>query len=97
MQVDISVNVGGRHMSHSLEVKYAGIVYYNFRYEIFFVYKCQQLFGGACWMPMPGIAMYSATKAYIRAFSRAFRIEMKDYDVSVTVACPGGRGSMWSP
>lgn len=39
---------------------------------------------------MPGIAMYSATKAYIRAFSRAYRIEMKDCGVSVTVACPGG-------
>ncbi len=44
----------------------------------------------SCWMPMPGIAMYSATKAYIRAFSRALRIELKDSGVSVTVACPGG-------
>ena len=44
----------------------------------------------SCWMPMPGIAMYSATKAYIRAFSRAYRVEMKDSGVSVTVACPGG-------
>lgn len=44
----------------------------------------------ACWMPMPGIAVYSATKAYIRAFSRALRIEMKGAGVSVTVACPGG-------
>jgi len=44
----------------------------------------------SCWMPMPGIAMYSATKAYIRAFSRALRIELKGYGVSVTVACPGG-------
>lgn len=44
----------------------------------------------SCWMPMPGITMYSATKAYIRAFSRALRIEMKDRGVSVTVACPGG-------
>ncbi|MCM1517121.1 MAG: SDR family NAD(P)-dependent oxidoreductase [Pseudoflavonifractor sp.] len=44
----------------------------------------------SCWMPMPGIAMYSATKAYIRAFSRAYRIEMKPRHVSVTVACPGG-------
>lgn len=44
----------------------------------------------SCWMPMPGIAMYSATKAYIRAFSRAYRIEMKRKGVSVTVACPGG-------
>ncbi|MBD5267247.1 MAG: SDR family NAD(P)-dependent oxidoreductase [Bacteroides sp.] len=44
----------------------------------------------SCWMPMPGIALYSSTKAYIRAFSRAFRVEMKDSGVSVTVACPGG-------
>lgn len=44
----------------------------------------------SCWMPMPGIAMYSATKAYIRAFSRALRIELKPRGVSVTVACPGG-------
>lgn len=44
----------------------------------------------SCWMPMPGIAMYSATKAYIRVFSRALRLELKDCGVSVTVACPGG-------
>lgn len=44
----------------------------------------------SCWMPMPGIALYSATKAYIRAFSRAYRVEMKDSGVSVTVGCPGG-------
>lgn len=44
----------------------------------------------SCWMPMGGIAMYSATKAYIRAFSRALRLELHDAGVSVTVACPGG-------
>lgn len=44
----------------------------------------------SCWMPMPGIALYSATKAYIRVFSRALRLELRDRDVSVTVACPGG-------
>ena len=44
----------------------------------------------SCWMPMPGIAMYSATKAYIRAFSRAYRVEMLHTGVTVTVACPGG-------
>lgn len=44
----------------------------------------------SCWMPMPGIAMYSATKAYIRVFSRALHYELKDFGVSVTVACPGG-------
>lgn len=44
----------------------------------------------SCWMPMPGIAMYSATKAYIRVFSRALHYELKDSGVTVTVACPGG-------
>ena len=44
----------------------------------------------SCWMPMPGIAMYAATKAYIRVFSRALALELKDDGVSVTVACPGG-------
>ncbi|MDE7407566.1 MAG: SDR family NAD(P)-dependent oxidoreductase, partial [Muribaculaceae bacterium] len=44
----------------------------------------------SCWMPMPGIAMYSATKAYLRVFSRALRVELADTGVNVTVACPGG-------
>lgn len=44
----------------------------------------------SCWMPMPGIALYSATKAYIRVFSRALHYELRDSGVSVTVACPGG-------
>ena len=44
----------------------------------------------SCWMPMPGIAMYSATKAYLRVFSRALHYELKDCGVTVTVACPGG-------
>ena len=44
----------------------------------------------SCWMPMPGIALYAATKAYIRVFSRALALELADEGVSVTVACPGG-------
>lgn len=44
----------------------------------------------SCWAPMPGIAMYSATKAYIRVFSRALHYELRDSGVFVTVAAPGG-------
>lgn len=44
----------------------------------------------SCWMPMPGIAMYSATKAYIRVFSRALAYELRDNGIHVMVACPGG-------
>ena len=44
----------------------------------------------SCWMPMPGLALYSSTKAYIRVFSRSLHYEMRDYGVNVMVACPGG-------
>lgn len=44
----------------------------------------------SCWMPEPGIAMYSATKAYIRALTRAMHTEWHGRGVELTVACPGG-------
>lgn len=44
----------------------------------------------SCWAPMPGLAMYASTKAYIRVFSRSLNYEMRDYGVSVMAACPGG-------
>lgn len=44
----------------------------------------------SCWTPMPGIALYSSSKAYIRVFSRALHYEMRDSGVKVMAACPGG-------
>lgn len=44
----------------------------------------------SCWMPMPGLAMYTSTKAYIRVFTRSLHYELKDYGASATVAAPGG-------
>lgn len=44
----------------------------------------------SCWMPMPGIAMYAATKAFIRVFSRSLALELRDSGVRVMAACPGG-------
>lgn len=44
----------------------------------------------SCWMPVPGLAMYAATKAYIRTFSRALSLELHGTGVTLTVACPGG-------
>lgn len=44
----------------------------------------------SCWMPMPGLAMYAATKAYLRVFTRSLALELKDAGVKVMVACPGG-------
>ena len=44
----------------------------------------------SCWTPYPGIALYTATKAYIRVFTRALACELHDYGVHATVVCPGG-------
>ena len=44
----------------------------------------------SCWMPMPGIALYSATKAYIRVFTRSLWHELHEHGVTAMVACPGG-------
>ena len=44
----------------------------------------------SCWMPMPGLAMYASTKAFLRVFSRSLHYELRESGVSVMVACPGG-------
>ena len=43
----------------------------------------------AAWMMMPGIVLYSASKSYLRCFSRAMRCETYDKGVSITTICPG--------
>lgn len=42
------------------------------------------------WMPFPGLALYSASKAYLKSFSVAYAKEMRDKRVYVTAVCPGG-------
>jgi len=40
-------------------------------------------------MMMPGIALYSATKSFLRCFSRAMRNEVFDKGISITTISPG--------
>lgn len=42
------------------------------------------------WMPFPGLALYSASKAYVRAFSMAFAKEVRERGIKVTALCPAG-------
>ena len=42
------------------------------------------------WMPFPGLALYSASKAYTKSFSVAFAKEMRYKNVWVTAVCPAG-------
>lgn len=43
----------------------------------------------ASYMPYPGIALYAATKRFLKSFSRSLRTEMLDYNVNVSCICPG--------
>ena len=42
------------------------------------------------WMPFPGLALYSASKAYLRAFSVAFAKEVREVGIHVTSVSPAG-------
>ena len=39
-------------------------------------------------LPVPGITVYSATKAYLRSFGRSFSYELEPYGVTLTTVCP---------
>jgi short-subunit dehydrogenase len=43
----------------------------------------------AGFFPLPNMAVYAATKAYVTSFSEALRMELRDTGVSVTALCPG--------
>jgi uncharacterized protein len=43
----------------------------------------------AGFLPLPGIAVYAATKAYVTSFSEAIRAETRSCGITVTALCPG--------
>jgi len=43
----------------------------------------------AAMLPMPGLAVYAATKSFVTSFSEALRVELSDANVVVTAVCPG--------
>ena len=43
----------------------------------------------AGFLPVPNLAVYAATKAYVTSFSEALRAELRSANISVTVVCPG--------
>ena len=43
----------------------------------------------AGYISFPGIALYAASKAYVKVFSKSVWYEFRPYNVSVTALCPG--------
>jgi uncharacterized protein len=43
----------------------------------------------AGFLPIPGMAVYAASKAYVNSFTEALRAELSGSGVSVTALCPG--------
>jgi len=43
----------------------------------------------AGFLPIPGMAVYAATKAYVNSFAEALRAELRASGISVTTLCPG--------
>ena len=39
-------------------------------------------------LPVPGITVYSATKAYLRSFGRSYSYELNPFGVGLTTVCP---------
>jgi short-subunit dehydrogenase len=50
----------------------------------------------AAFQPMPYMAVYSATKAFVQTFSEAVHEELHGTGVSVTVLCPGPVPTEWA-
>lgn len=48
-----------------------------------------QIASSAAFSPMPSMAVYAATKAYVLSYSRALNEELKPRNISVTAVCPG--------
>lgn len=42
------------------------------------------------WMPFPGLAAYSASKAYVKSFTEAYAKELRGTGVTITAICPAG-------
>ena len=40
-------------------------------------------------VPLPYLNIYAATKAFVRHYSRALHVELRDRGISVTAVCPG--------
>ncbi|MBO7084248.1 MAG: SDR family NAD(P)-dependent oxidoreductase [Bacteroidales bacterium] len=104
LQIDILINNAGMFFFEELTTDNADKALTMMRLHIFTTTRLCVLFGEemkkrgsgyilnmssmAAKLPCPGITVYSATKAYLKSFSKSLYFEMRPYGVGVTTVCP---------
>ncbi|MBR4773974.1 MAG: SDR family NAD(P)-dependent oxidoreductase [Bacteroidales bacterium] len=104
LEVDILVNNAGMFFFHELDTATQEKALTMLRLHVVTPTRLMMLFGEAmkerrrgyivnmssmtAKLPTPGITMYSATKAYLKSFSKSLYFELAPYGVGVTTVLP---------
>ena len=104
LQIDILINNAGMFFFEELTPENEAKALTMMRLHVFTPTRLCVLFGEemkkrgygyiinmssmAAKLPCPGITIYSATKAYLKSFSKSLYFEMRPYGVGVTTVCP---------
>ena len=104
LQIDILINNAGMFFFEELTPENEAKALTMLRLHVFTPMRLCILFGEemkkrgygylinmssmAAQLPCPGITVYSATKAYLKSFSKSLYFEMRPYGVGVTTVCP---------
>lgn len=105
LDIDILVNNAGMFFFHEIDAATHDMAITMLRLHVYTPTRLTLLFGEAmkarrrgyivnmssmtAQLPTPGITMYSATKAYLKSFSKSMYYEMAPYGVGVTTVLPG--------
>lgn len=104
LQIDVLINNAGMFFFEELTTENQAKALTMMRLHIFTPTRLCILFGEAmkqrgsgyilnvssmaAKLPCPGITTYSATKAYLKSFSKSMYYELRPYGVGLTVVCP---------
>ena len=105
IQIDILVNNAGMYFFHEIDAATQEKALAMIRLHIYTATRLTMLFGEAMKvrhrgyivnmssmtanLPAPGITVYSATKAYLKSYSKSMYFELAPYNVGVTAVMPG--------
>lgn len=105
IEIDILVNNAGMYFFHEIDSETQDKALSMIRLHVFATTRLAMLFGEAmkarrrgyivnmssmtAQFPAPGIAIYSATKAYLKNYSKSLYYELAPYGIGVTTVMPG--------